>query len=224
MKNTVKENTLFTLIKAGRVLVASALILTVSACGDVDKDDGDVVNSIELPTDSFLTLHCPDAGIAGNACILDDPENPYAFTSVNDDTKFDLNTDAPSAKARFYLWATAQAMSPRGENQFYVANALHEMYSESDSELAKAQALRAYRSVLDNYFNSATFFECNFGGCPEEDLFFPHPVRKLVGVNMVSPSAPLTALFDTPTEALSTFGEWGYTYDDQVSGDFTQNF
>jgi len=224
MNTKLNDKTLSRVANPLILMAFFSMTLLLAACGEVDKNEGTVVAGVNLPTDSALTLYCPDAGIGGEPCILDDPDNPYAITPVNDDTKFDLNDAAPSAKARFYLWATAQAMSPRGENQYYVANALHEMFSESGSELAKAQALRAYRSVLDNYFNSVTFFECNFGGCPPEDLFFPFPVRKLVGQNMHNPSAPLTAMFSSPTGALSQFGLWGYTYDDQATKDFTKNF
>lgn len=211
-------------------------MMIFAGCGEVDKGDGTVVGSVDtttlpptviegnviLPTDSALKLFCPDAGIADEPCILDDPDNPYALTPVTDDTKFDLSDAAPSAKARFYVWATAQAISPRGENQFNVGAALHEMFSESGSELAREQALKAYRSVLDNYFFSATFFEADF--LPPPDIFFPFPVRKLVGQNMVSPSTPLLPLFDQPIQALEQFGQWGYTYDDQGTEDFTPNF
>lgn len=201
--------------------VLSLLIVLMSGCGEVDSTDGTVVNDLQLPSDKILTLYCPDAGIAGDPCILDDPENPYARTPVNDDNKFDLSIAAPSAKSRFYLWATAQAMSPRGENQFYVAQALQEMYGESGSELAREQSLRAYRSVLDNYFYSVTFFEATWIG--GDEIYYPFPVRKLVGQNMHSP-ATLTLLFDNSAQALEMFGLWGYTYDDAVTKDFTPNF
>ena len=194
----------------------------MTGCGEVDSEDGQVLNSITLPEDSVLKLFCPDAGIAAEPCILNDPDNPYATTPITDLNKFVLSDAAPSAKARFYLWSTAQAMSPRGENQFRVAVELHQMFSESGSDLAREQALKAYRSVLDNYFNSATFFEADF--LPPPDIFFPFPVRKLVGQSMVTPAAPLTALFDQPIKALRQFGEWGYTYDDQGTLDFTRNF
>ena len=197
------------------------LALAVAGCGEVDESDGEVVGGVALPTDSALDLYCEDAGIADEPCILDDPKNPYSITPVNDLTKFDLSADAPSAKARFYLWATAQALSPRGENQYYTAVALHEMWVDSGSELAREHALRAYRSVLDNYFFSVTFFEADF--LPPPDIFFPKPVRQLVGANLFAPQAPLTLMFDTPTNALELFGQWGYTYDDQNTLDFTPN-
>lgn len=204
-----------------RLVSGIGLAVLISGCGDVVSTDGLVVNDIPLPVDSSLSLFCADAGIGPEPCILDDPDNPYAITPVTDDTKFTLSNAAPSAKARFYLWATAQAMSPRGENQFFVAVALHEMFGESGSALARSQALRAYRSVLDNYFFSATFFEADF--LPGDDIFFPFPVRKLVGVNMHNPAAPLPALFDEPVQALEQFGQWGYTYDDQRTFDFSPN-
>lgn len=204
----------------GWLLVVVSIAFTLG-CREVDENDGLVINAIELPVDSSLVLYCEDAGIAAEPCILDDPDNPYALTPINDDNKFALNDAAPSAKARFYLWATAQAMSPRGENQFFVGQALQQMFGESGSELARSHALRAYRSVLDNYFYSATFFEADF--LPGDDIFFPFPVRKLVGQNMVSPAATLPELFDEPAQALEAFGQWGYTYDDQNTLDFTPN-
>ncbi len=222
MKNTVKDNALFTVVRIWHSMIVTVFVVTLTACGEVDENDGTVINSIELPTDSALTLYCPDAGIGGESCILNDPDNPYATTSVNDLNKFELSDAAPSAKARFYLWATAQAMSPRGENQFYVGGALQDMYGDSGSDLAREQALRAYRSVLDNYYYSVTFFEATWVG--GDEIFYPFPLRKLVGQNMHSPSAPLTSLFDNPAEALQQFGLWGYTYDDAVTKDFTPNF
>ncbi len=221
MNLAMKETALMSTQKLVPMIALSSLVFLMTACGEVDKNDGTVISGIELPEDSVLTLYCPDAGIGGEPCILDDPENPYAITPVNDDTKWDLNAAAPSAKARFYLWATAQAMSPTGENQYHVANSLHGMYGESGSELAKDQAIKAYRSVLDNYFNSVTFFEATWVG--GDDIFFPFPVRKLVGENMHNP-ATLTPLFDDPANALEVFGEWGYTYDNVFTLDFTRNF
>lgn len=222
MKNTLKNSAHTETVKSLQLALIAAFVLVVTGCGEVDSSDGQVVNNTTLPTDSALKLHCPDAGIAGEPCVLDDPDNPYSRTPITDVNKFQLNDDAPSAKARFYLWATAQAMSPRGENQYFVALSLHQMFTVSGSDLAKTQALRAYRSVLDNYFNEVTFFEADF--LPPPDIFFPFPVRKLVGQNMVAPVAPLSQLFAQPVEALETFGTWGYTYDDQGTLDFTSNF
>ena len=222
MKKLFEQRAQDTKLNALKATVLCLSMLLISGCGEVDSGDGQVTNSIDLPVDSVLKLFCPDAGIASEPCILDDPENPYATIPISDANKFELNTDAPSAKARFYLWATAQAVSPRGENQYFVATALHELFTESGSDLAKDQALRAYRSVLDNYFNAVTFFEADF--LPPPDIFFPFPVRKLVGQNMVAPAATLDPLFAQPVEALALFGEWGYTYDDQLTLDFTRNF
>ena len=199
------------------------LVILLSACGEVNEGDGEVINGIPLPLDSDLVLYCRDAGIADERCILDDPENPYASISVNgelednDDNepnkirKFVLDEDAPSAKARFYLWATAQAQSPRGENQYYTALSLHEVFTESGSEIIREQAKRAYRSVLDNYFNEVTLFLLEL---PEGDVFFPELLNKLVGQNLYEPGLMnLTPLYDSQLLTLEAFGEWGYYYD-----------
>jgi hypothetical protein len=203
--------------------IASTMLL-LSACGEVDKDDGLVLEEVQLPTDSSLTLYCPDAGIADEPCILNDPENPYSITPINDDNKFDLDFATPSAKARFYLWGTAQAISPRGENQYYLARALQEMYTESGSELAKNHAIRAYRSVLDNYFDEVTFFQ--FPDPPAEgEIFYPKKVRLLSVPNLWAPDPGLNLdpLYDNNLLAWEALGEWGYSYEEST-GDVYRNF
>lgn len=225
MKNILKQrahNTKSIVLKA---TFLSVCMFLVNGCAEVDSDDGQVSNSLNLPVDSALTLFCPDAGIANEPCVLDDPNNPYATVPISDANKFQLSDDAPSAKARFYLWATAQAVSPRGENQYNVAFALHEMFDLSGSEIARNQALRAYRSVLDNYFNAVTFFGPFLVN--GEEVFTPAPVRRLVGENMYAPGT-VGNIFDNndgpnQTLALQQFGEWGFTYD-PGTGDFSRNF
>jgi hypothetical protein len=184
-----------------RLLVAGMLILVLSGCGEVDDDDGTVVNTVALPTDDTipLDLYCEDIGIFTETCILDDPANPYATSPLSVDLKFELDADAPSFTAKFYLWGTALAkgIGAPGENQFFVALNLHRMWASSNSELTRLQALRAYRSYLDNYFNSTTFFEITF---TSTRLFNPDP-----NVNRF--------------EAEIEVGIWGYFYD-QITEEF----
>lgn len=203
------------------ISIPAALVFLLAGCNG--GDDGDEANEVNLPTDTVLTLFCPDVGLSGEKCILDDPENPFANSNVNDETKFDLAGDLPSAKAAFYMWGTALALSPSGENQYYTALSLHELFTQGGSELARQQALRAYRSALDHYFNSVTFFkqETPFG-----DTFYPASVRQLIGDNIYSPDdMNLAPLFDLDNQlyALETFGEWGYTYDVDT-GEITRNY
>lgn len=210
-------------IKIDRFIFISILtvpLFFIAGCNG--GGDGEVVNDLSLPTDLVLSLFCPDVGLAGEKCILDDPENPFANSNVNDETKFDLAEDLPSPKASFFMWGTALALSPSGENQYYTALSLHELFTQGGSELARQQALRAYRSALDHYFNSVTFFkqETPFG-----DVFYPATVRQLIGDNMYSPdNMSLAPLFDMDNQlyALETLGEWGYTYDVDT-GEVTKN-
>ena len=147
-------------------------VLVASGCDGRSNSDGLVINQIVLPTDTLLNLGCAEVGINDEGCVLEDPENPFVFVPIpefdvnNPDaqTKFDLFVSIPAgptgAKARFYLWATALARNPSGENQYYTALALHELFDANQDPLIQAQALKAYRSVLDNFFGSVTFFEC----------------------------------------------------------------
>lgn len=203
--------------------------------GTVDEDivtDGKIV----LPSDTLLNLYCADVGIAADTCVLEDPENPYRETATREfdpnnpdaDTKFELANALPAgptgAKARFYLWATAQARFPRGENQYYTALALHELFTAAGDPIIQAQALKAYRSVLDNFFGSVTFFEC----CADQDpdnqpVPFSGRLNKLTADNLYRTSATNYARLipGGPILTLAVISDWGYTYGpcEPVAGD-----
>ena len=202
-------------------LVALALsVFSVGGCESPSDGDGTVINAIVLPTDTLLNLACADAGIGFELCVLEDPENPFALVATpefnvnNPDaqTKFELANNIPAgptgAKARFYLWATALARFPSGENQWYTARALHELFDANSDPLIQEQALRAYRSVLDNFWGSVTFFTCcggisfsvNLNEQTADDLYRTDST----GFVRLIPGDPLNAQ--------SVMAEWGYTY------------
>jgi hypothetical protein len=202
----------------------------VAGCGGAPSStDGIAINNIVLPTDTLLNFACADVGIAGETCVLDDPDNPFLSVAITEfdvnnpdaENKFVLNNAIPpgptGAKARFYLWATALARRPSGENQYYTAKSLHELFDAAGDALVQAQALKAYRSVLDNFFGSVTFFECCGG------VAFPAPLNELVADNLYRPAA---TGFDklipgVELDVLSLFGEWGYTYRPATGPEFT---
>jgi hypothetical protein len=197
-------------LKTGVSLLIAVLgSVVITACSDIEG--GDVVDQTSLPVDSNINLYCEDAGIFPDPCILDDPANPYARANVSEETKFELNDGAPSAKSRFYLWATILARNPSGENQYYTALSLHEVYSETASPVIQAQTKKAYRSVLDNFFESATFFVVPV---TEGDVAFATPLKDRVGANLYQPTdASLVSLYTDPIFALEEMSQWGYIYD-----------
>ena len=197
-------------LKTGVSLLIAVLgSLVVAACSDIEG--GDVVDETSLPLDSKIDLYCEDAGVFPDPCILDDPANPYARANVSEQTKFDLNDGAPSAKSRFYLWATMLARNPSGENQYYTALSLHEVYSETASPVIQAQTRKAYRSVLDNFFESATFFVIPV---TQGEVAFATPLKDSAGANLYQPTdASLVSLYTDPIFALEEMSQWGYIYD-----------
>ncbi len=256
--------------RAGRLIFLGIVLLALSACGK-ESDDGDVVDAITIPTDIILNLYCADIGINDETCVLDDPDNPYANIpfvtadpSDDDDPGAEFNNAkfllagavAGNPKATFYVYATALARAPSGENQWYTARALHDLYSATvvaappGSDLIKTHAIRAYRSVLDNFFDSSTFFQADFVPAfdPVTGLpVYPVLVRELTAEDLaMTPvscgplgTAPCTPLFD-PADAgnnqffaRETMGSWGYTWAGMldgpggpasVSGPVTRNF
>lgn len=202
-------------------------LAVLSGCEERDSGDGIVVDSLLLPTDTLLNLNCADVGINTETCVLTDPENPFALVAIpefdvnnpNAATKFDLAAGIPAgptgAKARFYLWATALARRASGENQWFTARALHELFNANSDPLIQEQALKAYRSVLDNFFGSVVFFECcanvNPSGNP---VPFSVPLNELTADDVFRTDATgfVRLVPGDPLLALSLLAEWGYTY------------
>jgi hypothetical protein len=212
-------------------------ILIAGGCSSPSDSDGEVINGIVLPSDVVLNLACENVGVYPENCVLGDPENPFITTAIiefdpnnpDQDDKFDLNDTLPpgpaGAKARFYLWATALARRPSGENQYYTARALHELFDAnsnvlSTDELVREQALKAYRSVLDNFWGSVTFFECDL--CePDENgdlIKFPAQLNEEVGDDLFRfDSTGFKLLVEGgDIRVLELFGVWGYTYDPAI--------
>lgn len=221
------------------VSLLGVLALGVASCsGERDAGDGQVYNGIILPTDVVLNLACEDVGVHPETCVLEDPENPFAtvpiseFNVNNPDAPFnklDLNASIPAgptgAKARFYLWATALARFPSGENQYFTALALHELFDANSTaindeigsvdELTRAQALKAYKSVLDNFFGSIAVRTCRVvDGCDPPVNFFI-TLNERVADNLYRTEATgwrrLVDGIDLAVIALLV--DWGYQYD-----------
>jgi len=223
------------------VALSLALVCT-AACSDraAEDRDGTPVNNIVLPTDVVLNLNCANVGVHPETCVLEDPENPFVNTPINEfdvnnpgaENKFDLFNSLPpgpsGAKARFYFWATALARRPSGENQFYTALALHELFDAnsnaiSKDELVREQALKAYRSVLDNFFGSVTVFTCCPGASPDgEPVPFPVGLNELTADNLYRTDATgfLRLIEGDPILVLSELLDWGYTYRPASPPDF----
>jgi len=219
-------------------------VLVMTGCSSPGSDDGVVTGTktvdpetgtetvkgeIPLPTDTLLNLFCEDVGLVSTTCVLDDPENPYRKTAtgefdVNDPDsprKFELFLQIPSgptgAKARFYLWATALARFPSGENQWYTALALHELWDAAEDPIVQVQALRAYKSVLDNFFGSVTFFNTeDFGLLPNAP--FSVLLNELTAAQVTcSPINNYKKLVPITEQDIffgrAVLADWGYTYE-----------
>ena len=245
MKNLNRREATPAAFRGHAVLLIGLAALTLVGCGgggERDENDGTVINGLVLPTDVVLNLACENVGVAPETCVLDDPENPFVNTTipefnVNDPDatdKFELlaNLIPPGptgAKSRFYFWATALARTPSGENQYYTALALHELFDAnsnvlSEDELIREQALKAYRSVLDNFFGSVTVFKCFTCGFPEgEEPQFAIPLNERVAdhlfrtesTDFVTPIAPDGLRRLVPgieILVLDLFVDWGYAY------------
>jgi hypothetical protein len=235
---------LFNISRAGAVpsgyrltALVFSTVLALLGCSSPGGDDGIVVNEIVLPTDTLLNLYCIDVGINTETCVLDDPENPYRKTATREfnpndpdaETKFALFEKIPlgptGAKARFYLWATALARFPSGENQYFTALALHELWDAAGDPIIQVKALQAYRSVLDNFFGSVVFFECCEGlipGEPNRPVPFSVTLNELTADNLYRTEATGYARLipGDPLLTQAVIASWGYTYRPATAPEF----
>ncbi|MEQ8279906.1 MAG: hypothetical protein RMA76_03650 [Deltaproteobacteria bacterium] len=100
-------------------------------------------------------------GVHPSQVVLLNPNNPFVEAPIGAETKFDLLTGGGNA-AGFYAWATLLATGANGENQFYAATKLRDVYYANevppeDSEKVRLLAIAAFQSVLDNFPDSVTF-------------------------------------------------------------------
>jgi hypothetical protein len=111
--------------------------------------------------DLTLQLHSDNVGIHPDNSVLEDPNNPFVHTTPGVETKWKIQSSGAHVAA-FYSWATLLAREPGGEAQFYVGNTLLAVYqtgaaSQEELPRVKAQAIRAYQSVLDNFPDAVTY-------------------------------------------------------------------
>ncbi len=210
--------------------------LVTAGCGGSNSGGTDIT-TIALPTDTLLNLTCEEVGVWPESCVVDDPENPYRSGLSESSTSITrmrrpsspwrdaIPAGRTGAKARFYLWATALARRASGENQWYTARALHELYNYNDDPVIQEQALKAYRSVLDNFFGSATFFECCANLDPNGDpVPFSIPLNELTADDLYRTDATgWTRLIPgDPLLAISVMADWGYSYQPATPPSFRQ--
>lgn len=112
-------------------------------------------------SDLTLALSDPDEGISPSKAVLTDPNNPFAMSNVGGETKWEIQSGAGAIPA-FYSWATILAHQPGGEAQFYVGKNLQTAFLSGDShvedpEAIRAQAIRAFQTVLDLFPEAVTY-------------------------------------------------------------------
>jgi len=133
--------------------------MTIAAC----QDGGEYREGMDLSLLEF-NYYSPTMGIHPDTVVLDDPNNIFS-NGLTSETKWTLESNKDRAGhtvACFYAWATELAFDPRGENQYYTATALHDMYLREESKPEDIYAVRdlaidAYQAVLDQFPGSVSY-------------------------------------------------------------------
>jgi len=132
------------------------LVLAAAACGD----DGQYEFGFNTTGIEF-ELFDPTEGVHPSKVTLDNPRNPFRESGVSDQTKFAILGDGGNAGA-FYAWATILAEIPIGENQFFTAVKLRDLYesnevAEEDRDTVRRMAIDGFQALLDCFPESWLF-------------------------------------------------------------------
>ena len=179
-----------------RTFVLIVLVVLLASCGNNPVLPNSTLASITLPTGD-LTLKSADEGIFPDKSVLEDPENPFILTPITDQMKWEDQGGLEGStvvaggrsKACFYMWATILTREPWGEPQYYTALALKRQFEDNGSTILSNQAVRAYKSVLENFLWDMTVDE--WGNLQRIALWAASDVTD-IGINVA---------------------DWGYLYD-----------
>ena len=107
-----------------------------------------------------LELYSLNEGLYPHVDVLDNPSNLFAST-YSQSLRWEIESHGTPA-AKFYLWATMLAKEPIGENQFYTASALEQLYRLQDVDrdmmpTVWRMAIERYQAVLDHFPGSLSY-------------------------------------------------------------------
>ena len=132
------------------------LVLIAASCGDSEKYRfGFNTTGIEF---KFFER---SEGIHPSKATLFNPNNPFREFAIGSETKFEILDDGGNAGA-FYAWAVVLANEPTGENQYYTATKLRDMFlsgelAEEDRGTVRDMAIEGFQRVLDCFPDSVFF-------------------------------------------------------------------
>lgn len=104
-----------------------------------------------------------EVGVYPDDSVRIDPANPFR-TGIQGDGPIRFDALEAGPIPGFYAFATALAIIPYGENQWYAANQLHtiydrEMAAPEDLAIVRDLAIRGYQAVLDEFPDTAFTFD-----------------------------------------------------------------
>ena len=134
----------------------SLFAVLAAACGDTEEYRFGF-NTTGIQFELFNETE----GIHPSKVTLDNPRNPFREFVIGADTKFDILDDGGNAGA-FYAWATVLAGQPTGENQYYTATKLRDIYlanevPQEDRPIVRQMAIDGFQRVLDCFPDSVFF-------------------------------------------------------------------
>lgn len=132
------------------------LLLLSLACID---EPPEYVYGIDLASLEF-ELYDLNMGVYPNNSLGVDPNNPLADFGIAAEDRWDIYPSGPVPG--FYAFGTWLLVEPTGENQFYTAQAAHNIYLTQQAPADQLWAVReiaiaGYSSVLENFAGDVTY-------------------------------------------------------------------
>jgi hypothetical protein len=163
-----------------------------------------------------FNLHTANMGVHPDTSVMQDPNNPFADSTIGAQTRWEVAGDAGPIAA-FYLWATVLVHEGHGEAQFFTASALDDIYSyglASASALpyVRLMAIAGYQSLLDNFPDAVSYNADGVSNYPLAPLAYDGIVAlggTVQGGWIVIESAGKTTVIQVDDDAPVTPGEEG---------------
>lgn len=137
-------------------LWVAVLAVATAACGeDPEYRFGENISGLTFE------LYDVTEGIHPSTATLGNPRNPFRTSGVGMDTRFAINAGGGNAGA-FYAWATSLATIPIGENQYFAAIKLRDIYlsgevAPEDRETVRMMAVNGFQAILDCFPDDLLF-------------------------------------------------------------------
>jgi len=140
-------------------LLVGLLGLGWQGCGE--SGSRQFLDGLETTGTVFSPISAKE-GVHPDRSVLDDAGNPFVLASIGQEDRWYIQSNGGDILA-FYSWATLLARGPSGENQYFSAMKLKDIYEKGAVKLellsqVQETGIAAFQAVLDEFPNSVSYY------------------------------------------------------------------